>query len=197
MKFAAVILAGGESRRMGRDKAWLQADGRSLISRALSVVRDTGIEELFISGRPGTDYSALQCPVLFDLEIDCGPLSGIERALEEASAPLILVLAVDMPHMTAGFLRKLLAHCQPLTGVIPKLRGEYEPLAAVYPKRCQFIARDFLRKGQRAVRDFANACLREHAVRVLPVANADAHCFDNWNTPSDVGTPKTVNGTRS
>src|SRR5689334_8147321 len=93
MNLSAVILAGGESRRMGKDKAWLEVGGQPLLARALSTVRRAGIKEIFISGRSGTDYSVLRCPVLFDREPGCGPLSGIERALEVASAPLVLVLA--------------------------------------------------------------------------------------------------------
>jgi molybdopterin-guanine dinucleotide biosynthesis protein A len=190
MNVGAVILAGGESRRMGKDKSWLEVGGRPLISRAMETVRDAGIEEIFISGRAGTDYSALKCPVLFDLEPGYGPLGGIERALETATAPLVLVLAVDLARMTAPFLRKLAEHCDPLTGAIPELNGELEPLAAIYPKRCHGIARDFLRKGRHAARDFANACLRERAMRKFNVPDADIRCFENWNTPPDVNASK-------
>jgi molybdopterin-guanine dinucleotide biosynthesis protein A len=186
MNLSAVILAGGESRRMGQDKAWLEMGGQPLIRRALSTVRDSGIQEILISGRAGTDYSTLRCPVLFDPEPGCGPLGGIERALAEATAPLLLVLALDLPGITSAFLRKLAAHCDPLTGAVPKLRGELEPLAAIYPKRCHFIVRDCLLGFRHAARDFAEACQREHAVRTLAVSRTDARCFGNWNTPADV-----------
>ena len=67
MNFSAVILAGGQSRRMGQDKAWLEVGGQPLITRALTVLRAAGIQEIFVSGRAGVDYSALRCPVLLDL----------------------------------------------------------------------------------------------------------------------------------
>jgi molybdopterin-guanine dinucleotide biosynthesis protein A len=186
MNLNAVILAGGESRRMGQDKAWLETGGQPLIRRALLTLRDSGIPEVLISGRAGADYSTLRCPVLFDLEPGCGPLGGIERALATATAPLVLVLAVDLPGITAAFLRKLAAHCDPLTGAVPKLKGELEPLAAIYPKRCHFVVRDCLLKCRRAARDFADACLRERAVRTLAVSGADAMCFHNCNSPADL-----------
>jgi molybdenum cofactor guanylyltransferase len=190
MNLSAVLLAGGESRRMGQDKAWLEVGGQPLIRWALSTVRNSGIQEVLISGRAGTDYSTLGCPVLFDLEPGCGPLGGIERALAAATTPLLLVLAVDLPGITPAFLRKLAARCDPLTGTVPKLRGELEPLAAIYPKRCHFIAQDCLLKSCRAARDFAEACLRERAVRTLAVSVADARCFQNWNCPADVAAPQ-------
>lgn len=186
MNLSAVILAGGESRRMGQDKAWVEAGGQSLLARACSTVRASGIEEIFISGRPGTDYSRLGCPVLFDRESGCGPVAGIERALEATAAPLLLVLAVDLPHMTAALLRWLAAHCDALTGAVPKLKGQLEPLAAIYPRRCRFVALDCLLKGRLAARDFAEACLREQAVKAFAVTGGAAACFDNWNRPSDV-----------
>jgi molybdopterin-guanine dinucleotide biosynthesis protein A len=186
MNLGAVILAGGQSRRMGQDKAWLKVGGESLIALALSTVRASGIEEIMISGRTDVNYSKLQCQVLFDVEPGRGPLSGIDRALEAVSTPLLLVLAVDLPNMSATFLRALAGHCGPLTGAVPELKGQLEPLAAVYPKRCRSLARDCLRKGRRAVRDFAEACLHEQAVKTFMVSEVDAACFDNWNSPADV-----------
>jgi molybdopterin-guanine dinucleotide biosynthesis protein A len=186
MDLSAVILAGGESRRMGRDKAWVELDGQPLLKLAVEKVRHLGVQEVFISGRSGVDYSALKCPVLFDLEPGLGPLSGIEHALRAASSPLVLVLAVDLPHMATAFLRKLVAKCDRLTGVVPKLNDRLEPLAAIYPRRCHALAFDFLVRPRRAVCDFAHRCVQERAVRTVAVAPAEAGCFANWNQPADL-----------
>lgn len=185
MKLSAVILAGGESKRMGRDKAWLEVEGRPLIVRAVETARKLGVEEVFISGRAGDDYAALKCPVLLDLEPGLGPLGGLERGLHAASSPLLLVLAVDLPRMTPKFLGKLLARCDRLTGVVPELDGRLEPLAAIYPKRCHAFAVEVIARPRRAARDFAATCLAERAVQTVPVAAADAVCFANWNSPAD------------
>lgn len=171
---------------MGRDKAWLELDGQPLIALAVEKIRQAGVREVFISGRPGRDYSAVKHPVLFDLEPDSGPLGGIERALHACSSPLLLVLAVDLPHMTAGFLQKLFARCDRLTGIVPKLNGGLEPLAAIYPKRCHVIASDFVARSRKVVREFAEACLVERAVRTFRVPRTAAGCFSNWNSPADI-----------
>lgn len=189
MNLNAVILAGGASRRMGRDKAWLEADGQPLILRALTTIRAAEIHHVFISGRPGTDYSAVNCPVLFDPEPGLGPVAGIATALGACEAPLLLVLAVDLPIMTPAFLRKLMAHCDTETGTIPELNGKLEPLAAIYPKRCASIARECLLSSGRAARAFAELCLREKAARPFPVPQSDAGCFKNWNSPADIAPP--------
>jgi molybdopterin-guanine dinucleotide biosynthesis protein A len=174
---------------MGRDKAWLNVDGVPLIQRSLATAREAGAREVFLSGRPGVDYAALGCPVLLDLKPSCGPLGGIEGGLLAATAPLLLVVAVDMAHLTAGFLQKLLAACDPHTGVVPQLHGAWEPLAAVYPKRAHAVAADFLAKSRHAVREFASACHRLGMVRRLEVAAEDAACLANWNCPTDITKP--------
>ena len=179
---------------MGQDKAWLEVGGQPLITRALAVLRALGIQEVFISGRAGVDYSALRCPVLWDLHPKCGPLGGIQRALGVATAPMLLVLAVDLPRITSDFLRKLSEHCDPETGAVPKLRGKLEPLAAIYPKRCELILKECLVNSRLAARDFAQACLRKHAIRPFAVPRTDLGCFENWNTPSDVSASRTKPG---
>ncbi|HEY5911303.1 MAG TPA: molybdenum cofactor guanylyltransferase [Verrucomicrobiae bacterium] len=186
MDLSAVILAGGESRRMGFDKAWLETGGEALIRRAVRIVRSAGVDEVFVSGRAGGDYSSLGCPVLFDLEPGLGPLSGIERGLHEARNSLLLVLAVDLPGMRTEFLERLTGECDRLTGAVPKLAGRLEPLAAIYPTRCHVIARGLLASMRRAVREFAEACLAERAVRAVTVQPPERSCFQNWNGPADV-----------
>lgn len=186
MNLSAVILAGGESTRMGQDKGSMQFQGRSLLERAVEKVRQLGIEEVFISGRAGTDYSPLNCPVLFDLDPGHGPLGGIERGLHASSSALLLVMAVDLPLVNPAFLRQLIAECDASTGIVPKLDGRLEPLAAVYPKRSHAIVSDLIARSRWAVREFAERCLQEKAVRIMPVVSADAGCFTNWNRPADV-----------
>jgi len=186
MQHSAVILAGGESKRMGRDKAWVEFAGRPLIAHAVDTITALGVREIFISGRAGQDFSTWKLPVLFDLEPGFGPLGGIERALHECQSPLLLVLAVDLPNMTPEFLHKLTARCDRLTGVIPKLNGELEPLAAIYPKRCRAFAFSAIARSRHAAREFATACWREQAVRTYPVPDSEVKCLANCNLPADL-----------
>ncbi len=186
MKWSALILAGGASQRMGRDKSWLEVGGVPLLARQVGLARSAGAEELFISGRPGVDYSGFHCQVLLDQWQDCGPLGGIERGLAEARSALVLVLAVDLPNLEVHFLRKLLEECTEDRGVVPR-RGELlEPLVAVYPKRSHDLAVQLLEGRHNAVQEFASACERRGMVRFLPVCPEDGRYFANWNRPEDV-----------
>lgn len=195
MELSAVILAGGESKRMGRAKAWLEYEGKSLLQLGVEKARALGSKEVFVSGRAGEDYAALKCPVLFDLEPGFGPLGGIERGLQQCHTPLLLVLAVDLPQMSVSFLQNLLARCDRLTGIVPKLHQQLEPLAAIYPKRCLTLAAAAIARSRWAVRDFAEAARQERAVRTFSVAPADEKYFANWNYPADL--PSSVDSIRS
>ncbi len=66
MSFGAVILAGGQSSRMGQDKAFVMLHGKYLLQAQIEIVRAAGFSEILISGRPGVDYSAFGLPVLLD-----------------------------------------------------------------------------------------------------------------------------------
>jgi molybdopterin-guanine dinucleotide biosynthesis protein A len=186
MKPSALILAGGESRRMGRDKAWIECHGQPLIRRALDTVRALGVAEVFISGRPDRDDAALGCPVLFDLEPGLGPLGGIERGLHHCVTSLLLVIPVDMPQLNQAVLAALLARCDTHKGAVPRLAGQIEPLVAVYPKRCHAFAFDRILRGSRAVQAFAEDCRREGALHLWNVPAIHSACFTNWNQPGDV-----------
>jgi len=188
MNFSAVILAGGKSSRMGRDKAWLEVDGEALLSRQVKLVRQWGAGEIFISGRPETNYSAFGCPVLSDKFADAGPLAGIERALAAATSSLLLVLAVDLPALKLQFLQWLIADCRANLGTIPRLNGRLEPLVAVYPKAAHFLAESSLAAGQNAVGMFATHCVESGLAQFKEIPAAEAACLTNWNYLADLAT---------
>lgn len=186
MPFSAVILAAGKSERMGRDKAWLKVNGQPLIRRQIELARAVGAVEVFISGRTDCDYSALGCPVLRDEFPNAGPLAGIERALQAANSPLVLVLAVDLPRLTTPVLRDLLSLCTPQAGAIPRIKEQIEPLAAFYPRAAHRIAASRLVAGKNAVRDFAQHCVGERLAIIADLPTEAAEAFRNWNSPTDI-----------
>lgn len=195
MSFSAVILAGGKSSRMGRDKARLQVDGRTLLARQIQLVRATGAREIFISGRADADYAEFGCLVLRDEWPDAGPLAGIAAALEATSEPLLLVLAVDMPHLKGECLHRLLARCTETTGAIPRVNGQIEPLAAIYPKTARDLLPEFPAVNPSAspavlgARPFAGRCVAAGRAVWVDMAPALAGCFANWNSPADLCLP--------
>jgi molybdopterin-guanine dinucleotide biosynthesis protein A len=188
MNFDAVILAAGRSSRMGRDKAWISVDGEPLLARQIGLARQLGPGQIFISGRADADYREFGCRVLIDEVPDAGPLAGIERALQESSAPLLLALAVDMPGMELPFLRRLAAVCTGTAGAIPRVNGQIEPLAAFYPKGAHSMAQTLLRERRLAAVHFAESCAQAGLAIMFDVPPVDHVFFTNWNLPQDAAT---------
>lgn len=186
MNFSAVILAGGQSRRMGCDKARIALHGKTLLATQIERVRMLAPTELFISGRADVDYSSHACPVLLDDIPDGGPLAGIFAALLTASTSHLLVLAVDMPLIRSELLANLVELSSDSTGVVPRCGGCVEPLAAVYPTDAASIAERMFRHNLRSVRAFAENCMRRRLVRFLQVTEPDWPCFMNCNSRDDL-----------
>src|SRR5581483_4203944 len=145
-----------------------------------------GANEMLISGRKGSAYAEAGVLIVEDQIADAGPLSGIESALEAAAHPLVLVLAVDMPWMTASYLKNLLQTCEPARGVVPKHDLLFEGLAAVYPKAARTVAMDALMSPDRSIQHFARECASRGLIKALHICEADAPLFRSVNEPSDI-----------
>jgi len=178
---------------MGRDKSALPVNGEPLWQRQLAVLRATEPAEIFISGKSDGPYAGCGVEILADEFPDCGPLGGIATALHRCTSERLLVLAVDMPAMTAEFLRSILDESQRAAkGVIPTVaadgrrRATFEPLAAVYPRTALVIAEECLRAGEFKLEAFIGKLEASQLVSVFPVEENDAALFANWNAPEDI-----------
>lgn len=178
---AGFVLTGGASRRMGRDKALLAWEGATLVERVAGQVRDAAGSVILV-GAPER-IAALGLPAIADRRPCAGPLAGIEAALSVTAAPWNLVVACDMPSVTADFLAALLAGAERSPGdcLVPATpSGRLEPLCAVYHRRCLEPFARALDRGVRAV------------VEALALVRTTHLAFDNdtWaanlNDPGDL-----------
>ncbi len=183
--FSGVVLAGGRSRRMGCDKAFLSMDGIPLVQRQAALLQSVGCDEVIISGKSGVDYGIPEARVVFDPVENAGPLAGLVAALSAARHERVLVLAVDLPHVTAVFLQRLLAandvrHC-----TVPHGNHGYEPLVACYPRTFLDVAHDALTRGAYSLQTLLSAAESRGLVTRLPREPGDEGVLTNWNTPED------------
>jgi molybdopterin-guanine dinucleotide biosynthesis protein A len=127
------IQAGGESARMGEDKALKTFLGRSLIQRVVERLSLIADEVIVTTNRPD-DYAFLNLPLFADLKPGRGALGGLYTAIASAKYPMVAVVACDMPFASASLLEaasRLLVK-EEADVVIPKSEEGYEPLHAVY-----------------------------------------------------------------
>lgn len=142
----AFVLAGGHSSRMGADKALLTFRDRTLLSRALQTAAGASAKVVIVGQR---ERYAIYGEVVEDVFTGCGPLGGIHAALRATGTELNLVLSVDMPLMTAQFLRWLLEQARNASEliVVPDSLGGQQPLCAVYRRPVYALAEQALEDG--------------------------------------------------
>ena len=144
------VLAGGQSRRMGRDKALLPLGGQTLIERVLTAAHPLGYPRLVV-GDPAA-YAHLKLPILPDHRPKLGPLGGLYTALSTTAAP-VLLLACDLPFLTPDFLRHLVGRRGPHQAVVPHTATGLQPLCALYEPSCLAAIEAAIQADQLGMRD--------------------------------------------
>jgi len=145
----AVILAGGESSRMGQDKAEVMLAGESLLHRAIFGMQQQ-FEQLLISVREPREH--LLFPQLCDRGEGGGPMMGISTALERVNTPWVFVMACDMPFVSAALLSAMAERRGNQQVVVPVVDGMVQPLAAFYSKSCLPLMRQQIISGDRSLK---------------------------------------------
>lgn len=187
----AVILAGGESRRMGQDKANLPLGGRTLLQSVIATMQPL-FAEVIISLRQPRPEIAL--PQVCDNPLHIGPLAGLAAGLERAATPWVFAVACDMPFITPAVIEYLARQRAGHQAVVPVVQGYPQPLAAFYAASGLAAARDCLNgNGKHSLR----ALLEHLQVRYVNEAGMPDAChasttlktngsFFDLDTPEDV-----------
>ncbi len=179
-----LVLAGGESRRMGQDKALLKRDGKTQLRHVVDLL-ETVSEQVFVSARreQQDDAERSRFERIVDRYEGVGPVAGILTALEEYPQADWLVVACDLPNIDAPTLRYLLQHrsaTQPFTAYRSSYDDLPEPLCAVYRSGSDEIVRRFVEDG--------TVCPRKILIRsdTCLLQQPDPAALDNVNTPDDL-----------
>jgi molybdenum cofactor guanylyltransferase len=172
-----LVLAGGESRRMGRPKALLPVAGRTL-AEFVAERLTAGFDELLIAGR-GPLPAALERFRVDDRFPGAGPLAGIEAGLRRARHEVVFAVACDMPRVTLDLAGRAVAACAGFDAAVPRLGGRPEPACAAYAKSAAAPIGAFLESGGRRA---AEALAR---LRVSWLDDVDPLALSNLNTPAD------------
>ncbi len=176
---AAIVLAGGASRRMGRDKSLLDVDGQPLIAHVIAQL-DPWLAPVLISANAPDKYAFLQRPVIPDAVTGQGPARGIASALAASPRGRNLVVACDIPRIDRALGRSLVQALEGADVAVPvDPQGHLEPLFAAYRRRAAPALRTLLDAGGRRIAD-AYAGLRVR--RLVPEPNRR---LVNLNTRAD------------
>ncbi|MBI4278658.1 MAG: molybdenum cofactor guanylyltransferase [Armatimonadetes bacterium] len=183
-----IVLAGGQSARMGRPKALLEIGGRRLIDRVVEVLRDLFPEVILVTGAP-EPYLSLGLQIVPDALPERRSLVGVYSGLLATSGTHAFVCACDLPFLNGDLIRYMCAllgeQVSAWDAVVPHCRGEHEPLHAVYGKGCLEAMRRTIDAGRRNTAFFGEVRVRE--VTEDEVARFDPRflSFVNVNTPGE------------
>ena len=180
-----VILAGGESRRMGSDKSLLPLDGGRFIDHAYRTLAALFDEVIIVTNSPDL-YAGLPCRKVPDLYPVKGSLAGIHSGLSHARSDRIFVVACDMPFLSAEVIRRLCARGEGSDVVIPRSERGVEPLHALYDTRCLPAVEELLDAGEKKiVRFFPRVRVCEVPPPAFADCDPDGRSFRNINTPQE------------
>ncbi len=190
MPLTGVVLAGGKSRRLGRNKLVEPFEGAPLIARVIERLRPVCSEIVVVGAEPG---AAADLPIpdeartAFDLYPDKGSLGGIYSGLAKATNGWSLVVAGDMPFLNTGLIEYMAGLTDGCDAVVPRVEGRPEPTHALYAKECLTPIHDRLERDELKIARFFDD------VRVRFIEESDVRRFDpdllsffNVNTQDDL-----------
>jgi molybdopterin-guanine dinucleotide biosynthesis protein A len=179
------ILAGGKSRRFGRNKTVEVLGGKRLINHCLEGL-DGLCDPLVVVANDLEPYWDLQVSLIRDLVPHQGPLGGIQAALTWSPHDWVFVKAADMPFLVPGLVRMMLASTVDADLVVPVHDKGFEPLFALYNRRCRPAIDRILQSSERSVAAiFEMVRLKTVGEKQWRKVDAEGLSFMNVNTPED------------
>ena len=181
----AVILAGGQSSRMGSNKALLPYRGGRFIEAIHRQLAELFEEVILVTNRP-EQYAFLTCAKVPDLFPGMGALAGLHSGLHHAANQFIFAVACDMPYLNSTLIRRLSAHRHLADVVIARGEKGWEPLHAVYSKSCLNPMQKALSADRkRIVSFFPEVQVCEFSSDSVADIDPGFDSFRNINTPEE------------
>jgi molybdopterin-guanine dinucleotide biosynthesis protein A len=183
---SGIVLAGGQSSRLGTDKSSINVNGQSLIEHIVAKLTRLSDDVIIVTNSPD-EYDHLEARLVGDIYPGKGALGGIYSGLRATANAYSLVVACDMPFLDLNLLRYMIILAREHDVVIPRIGGLPEPLHAIYSKNCLEPIDRLLARGGLKIIDFFSE------VRVRYVEKGEVDIFDpqhlsffNVNTPNDL-----------
>ncbi|MBR4223739.1 MAG: molybdenum cofactor guanylyltransferase [Oscillospiraceae bacterium] len=164
------ILAGGKSSRMGKDKALLEVEGRTLIERTAKELG--GFPEILVSAARNGTYEFLGLPVVYDENKDIGPIEGMRRVIAEAENKYVFICAADMPYIKKELVDYIAQFiCSDYDCYVITDDEHMQPLCAIYSKAVLPMIERLISEGRYRLREIFRLC----PTKYIPLGSS---CFD-------------------
>jgi molybdopterin-guanine dinucleotide biosynthesis protein A len=180
MEATLLVLAGGQSRRMGRPKAWLEVGNTVLLRYVVERLAPAFSEVIVSFAEPEQMDQLVPYRVVFDRKRTAGPLAGLEAGLLSAHHQVMFAVGCDMPYVTRSLVELAVAAARSCDAAIPRHHGLFEPVCAAYRKSALPAIAGALDAGNFVAHDVV-----EH-LDVTWIEGQDPDQFESLNTPSDL-----------
>ena len=158
-----IILAGGKSSRMGRDKGFLTLNNTPFVQYSIDALKPLVSEILIVSDNP--DYDVFGLKRINDIKKNAGPVAGICSGLEASSTDYNVILSCDIPLITSEIVKKLIASIDAISEVIQvESHGKSMPLIALYKRQVKDKFNRLLQEDERRLRIAIKACKSKNIV---------------------------------
>jgi len=183
---SGVILAGGKSRRYGKNKALVKIDGTPLIERVVRVMQSVFQDLILITNTPN-EYAYLKIPMYEDLIKGLGPLGGILTGLTAISSEMGFFVACDMPALNRELICYMVEKSEGFDVVVPRMYGKMETLHAIYSRGCLPAIRKLINSHEyQTLRFFSEVSVRYIEEDELRYFDPELRSFFNVNSPQEV-----------
>ena len=190
MDFTVFILAGGNSSRMGQNKAFLKIGGQNEITRLVDLFKKI-TNNIVIVTNDFEAYKSLNLPLVEDIRKGFGPLAGIEAALNYTKTENNLVVACDMPFIDTKTCLQILSQLEGYDAVVPLIEGTRHPLFAAYRKSVLPLLSETLDNKDRKILFFLNK-IRVNYIKEEDFPELDGTSFFNMNNPEEYEEAKRI-----
>ncbi len=181
-KIAGIVLAGGMSRRMGTDKAFLKVGTQTFLEKAVSSLTEL-TSEVFISGSRSdvADFDAIVVPDVFPGK---GPLAGIFSVMKQADYSYYFVLPVDLPLVSKDLIKFLISrHSEDYDITVPVFKNKLHPLLGVFSNSIKEVLLQCLEEDKLKVKDLLDSVSTNYADVSFRFSEQE---FANINTPDEL-----------
>ena len=186
---SGVLLAGGKSRRMGKDKRILMISGKSLFTHALHVLESVFSEIIIVVDTISSVVSGMNHQIVTDLIPDKGSAGGLYTGLTYASNSQVFAVACDMPFLNPAVIKKICDMSGSSDVTMVKLSNGLHPMHSVYSKGCLPVLRRMIEADQLRIQDLLLQQDLKTTIlgqEVVQEVDPQFNSFLNVNTPADL-----------
>jgi molybdopterin-guanine dinucleotide biosynthesis protein A len=180
MEATLLVLAGGDSRRMGRSKAWIEVGDGYLLRYVVERLAPAFSEVMVAFAEPEQLDRHIPYRVVFDRKRHAGPLAGLEAGLMSARHDALFAVACDMPYVTTNTAEMAVVAARGVDAAIPRHDGLFEPVCGAYRKTALPVIASALDAGRYTAHDVVMD------LEVTWLEGLDAREFESLNTPADL-----------